>query len=118
MPRFTANEFITDTAEATNRSQDFLADNFEEATHQALYTARLKHGRARLGPSGRVIYTGFGTALVVIPERTCHGHPNGSHDPIPAPMPGRPPRRLPRGLHHRPCVAGPDGHQPPRRVAG
>ena len=77
MPLFTAHEFTVSTAEPTTRSQVFLADSLEDAAQQVLYTARLTHGRARLGPSGRVIYTGFGTALAVTPERTGNGHPNG-----------------------------------------
>ncbi len=77
MPLFAAHEFHGDTAEPTTRSQVFLTDSLEDATQHVLCTARLTHGRPRLGPSGRVIYRVLGTALAVTPERTGYGHPNG-----------------------------------------
>ena len=67
MRTFLATEY-NEAIERTGHVGIHLADTIDEAVQQVLYTARLKNGAATIGPTGRVVHTGRGTALVVTEE--------------------------------------------------
>lgn len=51
-----ATEFRLSNGKATGHSEEYVATTMHEGARAALYTARLRDGRAALGSTGRVIY--------------------------------------------------------------
>lgn len=56
------HEFFIDNQQneliLTGRQVTFLADDPDEAVAFCLYTERLRNGQARIGPTGRTVYSG------------------------------------------------------------
>ena len=66
---FTATEFDANTCEATGRTALYIAESIEKAVSNVLYTMRLENRNAKIGPTKRVVYDGFGKGWTVICER-------------------------------------------------
>ena len=56
MASYIAAEFDPETLQPTGRTEVYLADNPGEAVAGCLYTKSLADGKARLGPTRRVVY--------------------------------------------------------------
>ena len=70
MLAFNAQEFSTETIQPTGREHVYLANTIDEAVQHCLYTCRLANAAAKVGQTGRVVYTGNGTAWSVIQPRS------------------------------------------------
>lgn len=65
-PSFIAVEMDPNTGRETGRVETYMAETAKGAAQSLLYTKRLKDGRARLGPTGLVVFT-KGKAWSVVP---------------------------------------------------
>jgi len=65
MQTFIITEYSAETIESTGYTALHIAASYSDAVKQVLYTAKIKNGNAFIGPTKRVIHTGFGTCLVV-----------------------------------------------------
>lgn len=65
---FLAVEMDVETGERTGRVEVYRARTAGEAAKKVLYTRRLKDGRCRLGPTGRVVDCGS-RAWVTLPAK-------------------------------------------------
>lgn len=65
---YLAHEMDVATCEPTGRVLHYSAETIDEAVASVLYTARLKNGKANVGPTGRVVYAGP-TAFTVIKQK-------------------------------------------------
>ena len=68
MPVFTATEFNHDLAE-TGRTETYIAKTVSEAVKHCLYTKQLRNRCAKIGPSGRVVYDGYGNGLAIVEDK-------------------------------------------------
>lgn len=69
MPMFRAHEFVAESCEETGTVLFFDGTSREDAVSKCLYTLRLKNAHACVGPSGGVVYDGFGKGYSVVPDK-------------------------------------------------
>lgn len=55
---FRVVEFVDKNCEMTGRVELYLAPTIEKAVKMVHYTKRLVYGKAKIGPSKRVVYAG------------------------------------------------------------